>query len=187
MERLFFNRFVHINLPLISTAALVTSFASCRGDGGGEGIGGNSGQNNDSCEAACVADYAEDLEQCGQEASTCLEGCTDLDDTECIWDCEDIESECLLGLTMCTAGCPCQERVQSCFLDCDAEDTSCMTSCSNEYLECAGADSPYTCATLCNATACAWDCEDTAADFTEYLECRSGCVADQVSCVEACA
>lgn len=144
---------------------------------------------NQACESDCVARYAADLVGCGNAASECMAGCATPDDIDCMWDCEEHEDECAFDFIMCVAGCPCLERAQSCISKCGNDDQACLTGCADEYLDCGGTDSPYTCSTNCDAqkASCVWDCEDGAADMDAFLSCRDACADAQIQCLGECA
>ncbi len=145
---------------------------------------------NQTCESGCLTDYANELDSCEAEATSCMESCSSPDDTECMWECEDYEDECDLDMYMCVGGCPCADAMQDCYLDCDSNDVDCTTDCANDYADCAGADSPYTClVTTCQGDwyTCLWECEDSTSTMSDYLNCRGSCHTDYVSCVSDCA
>lgn len=145
-------------------------------------------ENNQECELACVEEYSSEAESCGRSETECLSGCSGADDWDCIYSCEDEAPDCQFDHILCVSSCPCAKEVTSCARDCPDEDTDCLIDCSDSYEECAGVDSPYLCATLCDAGlgGCELGCEEVSYDSAEFLTCRNQCTDTHVSCLSAC-
>jgi hypothetical protein len=143
---------------------------------------------NAQCESDCVRDYAGRVAACDQMVQSCLMTCQSPSDFSCVSDCEDLEFDCLPALALCTASCDCAQEVTSCSADCTISDTSCQIACGEAYAECAGLDSPFLCAVMCDATkqGCDSDCQGASAARGDYLACRQQCAGARASCLGEC-
>jgi hypothetical protein len=148
-------------------------------------------ERNDKCEAKCVEEYAEGIEECDRQTTECLATCAGPDDVSCTWDCEDYQDECLIDFSLCANSCPCAKDVAGCVQGCiDGEtiDQQCALDCNDEYLECSGGNSPTTCGFVCQGLSysCGYDCEDLTYSSDEFVDCREGCTDQVVGCLGDC-
>lgn len=148
-------------------------------------------ESNDKCESRCVADYAEEVEDCDRQTTECLANCAGPEDVDCTWDCEDYQDECTFGFILCANSCPCAKDVSSCLQGCrDGEsiDQQCALDCNDEYLDCAGGDSSTACGFTCQSLAysCNAECEDLSYSSDEFVTCRDGCTDQVVGCLDDC-